>query len=169
MDDSPPKKGYIRRNISGFALVLCLPLLSCSGDAPKKEEKVEAPIVAPSVEQPSPSQLPAAEQATTTSTAVPTPAQKFVEVYDPETQTFVKAVELEGGDTIPLAEWNRVWDPKDPNFSNEIGNRFSRFSGGDEIESSGGTVTVDRPQRKRSGVVRVTHCSKTSGRLRRRG
>lgn len=92
---------------------------------------------------------------------------KFVERYDPESKTFEKAVELEGGDSIGVAEWNRLWDPTDPRFKEQVGSRYSRFSTDEEYTSSG-EVTVDRPNRK-AGVTRVTHCSRTSGQLRRRG
>ena len=132
----------------------------------------------PSPSQPTPTPvetLSPVEGASPTESSTPTPepkaakatGPKFVERYDPASQSFEKAVELEGGDSIAVAEWNRLWDPNDPRFKEQVGSRYSRFAGDGEFTSSG-EVTVDRPNRKK-GVTRVTHCSKTSGQLRRRG
>ena len=156
---------------------LMLIAVACNGE-PKGQSGSAAPSSVGSASVPTPSPVETVipvESPSPTESSTPTPklsaakatGPKFVERYDPVSQSFEKAVELEGGDSIGVAEWNRLWDPNDPRFKEQVGSRYSRFAGDGEFSSSG-EVTVDRPNRKK-GVTRVTHCSKTSGQLRRRG
>lgn len=152
-----------RSSLVAIAISLVL-ATACNGESKEQAAASTAPANSTPLETPS---LVAASPTESPAKTAKATGPKFIERYDPASQTFEKAVELEGGDSISVAEWNRLWDPNDPRFKEQVGSRYSRFAGDGEFTSSG-EVTVSRPNRNK-GVAKVTHCSKTSGQLRRRG
>lgn len=114
------------------------------------------------------------EQATPRPAAGPSSSPSFAhdrtEVWDGSQRRWVKAVKLENGSTIPVGEYNTLWDPNDEASKEEIGRGYNRYDG-EGTESSRGGRTVIRPPRRGggggSGSARVTHQSCSTMRVRR--
>lgn len=93
------------------------------------------------------------------------------EVWDGAQKRWVKAVKLQDGSTIPVGEYNGLWDPNDAASKEEIGRGYNRYTAEGTTPTGAGPVIVDAP-RKRGGSkgtasARVTHPSCSTKRVRR--